>query len=576
METQITFNSFMNAYLKTNQDYDIFFENNKYYIFFNLRVTQMRLKIELNYYSITGRHQFKLPGFITQEFLVQENQILRQIDMWGMIKIIVNELEKNISKVNTDKFLMNIKNSHNNLGLIFEQLKQEQITSLYLPRVCFQLSESGLLGGHQIHPSPKNCDGFGDNEFITYFPEFRNQFQMHYFLAPAQNVMSASILSYTTNDLIERNFLIKNNFGDNILIPVHPWQAKYIQQNQLIKKMLDNNTIINLGPMGRYFTATTSVRSVYCAEASFMLKLSLNVMITNSVRMNYTRELSRAISVAKFWQSHIASGFISNFPNFSAITDPAYVCLHDNGKMIEESAVLFRNNPFVNMENNVTCLAALCHDSPIQSGNRFNSIIPAIAQKYQLGEMEVAILWFEKFLTIGIEPLLWLFTYYEIALEAHQQNLVLELNDDGYPKHVYYRDSQGYYISYMGLKKLNDCIYDDFAQGSSEFISHHFTYYLISNSVFGIINALGYCGVISEAKLISVFQQFIIKLNRSWKNKMNNYLETLLYNKMLPFKDNLATKLCDLDELTAPLEHQSVYVNIINPFFLEDQENSYG
>ena len=96
--------------------------------------------------------------------------------------------------------------------------------------------------------------------------------------------------------------------------------------------------------------------------------------------------------------------------------------------------------------NNVSCLAALCHDSILSQGNRFDSLIANISQKYALNTQQSAELWLDKFLSICIEPLLWILSYYGIALEAHQQNLLVKLDTDGLPIYCYYRDSQGYYI----------------------------------------------------------------------------------------------------------------------------------
>ncbi len=565
---EITLKNLLNAYLKNNKNYEYKVIDNVHYLHISFKEAKAVLIASLSYFSIVGRHQFKFPLNI----LKLGEDIPQPIDFFTSVEMILSALMESNKVLNADSinFIEQIKGSYRNLKLTFSQLDCQQINELFAQRVNFKLTESSLLAGHQMHPTPKSCDGFTSEEFIAYYPELRNQFQMHYFLASKENVMSDSLLSNTTNDLLQKYFLDGKNYGDDILIPIHPWQAQYIKNLAPIKKMLEDKTLTELGPLGQYFNATSSIRSVYSERVPYMLKLSLNVMITNSVRMQYERELSRAISVGKFWKSIIATQLKNKFPSFNAITDPAFICLQYKGQIIEESAVLFRNNPFMDADNNVACLASLCQDNPFKSGNRFNEIIPQLAVNYNVTDKEASILWFNKFLQMCIEPLLWLFTHYEIALEGHQQNLLIKIDRDGMPECGYYRDSQGYYISDNALSKSDNNlgIYHDFATGSTEFIAHHLSYYLICNSVFGVINAIAYAGYINEIELIKSLQKFIFSKDKEWINKVNSYLNTLLNNKTLPIKDNLGTKLFNMDELTAPLEMQSIYSEIPNPLNL--------
>ena len=421
-----------------------------------------------------------------------------------------------------------------------------------------------------MHPTPKSCAGFSDEEFCQYYPEFKQQFQLHYFMVKSSNLYTKTNLAQGSNELIKQYLLNTNNDYSGSLIPIHPWQAKYLYQLPRIQQMLKNNTLIDLGIQGEYFSASSSIRSVYAQNSSFMLKMSLNVMITNSVRMNYERELYRAIAVDKFWHSDIARDIQLHYPQFSAITDPAFLCLRDDeGKLIEESAVLFRHNPFMETGNNVSCLAALCHDSVLSQGNRFDSLIVSISQKYALSKQQSAELWLDKFLYTCIEPLLWMFSYYGIALEAHQQNLLVKLDAEGLPIHGYYRDSQGYYISEEAMLRYPEHgeIFSTFASGTTKFVNHHFSYYLIGNSLLGVINALSQLREINEQALINKIQDKFKSWQQKWHDAPYDYLGFLLTHSTLPYKDNLSTRLCDLDELTAPLAQQSIYSELHNPFY---------
>jgi siderophore synthetase component len=53
-------------------------------------------------------------------------------------------------------------------------------------------------------------------------------------------------------------------------------------------------------------------------------------------------------------------------------------------------------------------------------------------------------------------------------------------------------------------------------------------------------------------------------------------LQGLLFNPTLPYKGNLLTRLHELDELIAPVENQSVYVQLPNPLFMTEKDVSYA
>ncbi len=563
----ISLKNFLNSYLIKQTQLKPIAHGNCLFIDIPLSNRDEKLRVQIDSISLSYRYQFKFPVL-----LLKIDQTEELLDNNQVIEILLEDLAQRHNspsdKIERVKQLIN--NSDYNLQLSLNKLPQAQIKSLYQTRVDFKLSESALIAGHQMHPTPKSCAGFSDEEFCQYYPEFKHEFQLHYFMVKSSNLYAKTNLDQDSNTLIKQYFINHtDDYADN-LIPIHPWQAKHLFQLPQIQQLLQNKTLIDLGIQGERFSASSSIRSVYAQNSPFMLKMSLSVMITNSVRMNYERELERAIAVDKFWQSNIAKDIQQHYPQFSAITDPAFLCLRDDeGKLIEESAVLFRHNPFMETGNNISCLAALCHDSVLSQGNRFDSLIMSISQKYALSKQQSAELWLDKFLYTCIEPLLWMFSYYGIALEAHQQNLLVKLDAEGLPIHGYYRDSQGYYISEDAMLRYPEHaeIFSTFANGTTEFVNHHFSYYLIGNSLLGVINALSNSKEINEQSLINKVQDKFKSWQQKWHDAASDYLGFLLTRNTLPYKDNLSTRLCDLDELTAPLAEQSIYSELHNPFY---------
>lgn len=556
--------NFLNCYLLGKDNYSVIKHEANDYLEINLPKVGVTLWVKLDYYSLTSRHQLSFPVYQLS------GNTLKLIDFWQVIDLVLEELRlsQNLPIANLIKFREQIENSLHNQEITVTNIAEAN--GLTAPDVDFALSEASLLSGHQLHPSPKCCFGFSKDEYLTYYPEFANAFQLHCFLVSLDCVHNDSRTNISLTGLIDNNPITQEIPEDKYLLPLHPWQANYLLSLDSVQKMLANGQLINLGALGKKFRATSSIRTVYYRDSKYMLKLSLNVMITNSVRMNQARELDRAIAVTEFWQTDIANEFDQQYPFFIPIKDPAYLCLKYDGQLIEESAVLIRDNPFYTNQFNVSCIAALCQDNPFEPGNRFNAIIPKLARKLNVEDSAAAQIWFKRFIEIAIEPLLWLYSHKEIALEAHQQNLLVKLNDDGLPITTYYRDSQGYYISERQKAEFASLqhIFNHFALGDSEFVAHHFSYYLICNSLIAVINALGYAGYSEEKILVKIFAEFLHEKQRKWTNRINKYLEYLLSSTTLPMKDNLATRLQGLDELTAPLSQQSVYLNIKNPFYL--------
>lgn len=58
-------------------------------------------------------------------------------------------------------------------------------------------------------------------------------------------------------------------------------------------------------------------------------------------------------------------------------------------------------------------------------------------------------------MNISLKPMVWMYLQYGVALEAHQQNSVVQLKD-GYPVKYYFRDNQGFYFCNSMKEMLNN------------------------------------------------------------------------------------------------------------------------
>jgi siderophore synthetase component len=233
--------------------------------------------------------------------------------------------------------------------------------------------------------------------------------------------------------------------------------------------------------------------------------------------------------------------------------------------------VVIRENPFKQDEaSRTTLLAGLCQDHINGGKSHLANIIYNLAQKEQISPVEASEEWFSRYLDVSLGPLYWMYATYGIALEAHQQNSIIKLDEQGYPAIFYYRDNQGYYFMESKAGELKQAIptlnekSDTICTDSVA--EERFRYYFFYNHLFGLINAFGVNRLIDEQRLLWLLQDKLRVLQEQYGDS-TNLLNSLLNEEMLPCKANLLTRVHDMDELVGSLETQSVYTYVENPLF---------
>jgi siderophore synthetase component len=304
-----------------------------------------------------------------------------------------------------------------------------------------------------------------------------------------------------------------------------------------------------------------------------MFKLSLPVKVTNSLRINMEHELEAGVVVANLFR---LTEFSQRYPKFQTINDPAYISLALPNILESGFEVIIRDNPFkpqekedsANVESSIHSIAAITQ-SPINPGmpSRLARLIYELADKQQRTPQAISLEWFDHYWSCAIEPAIRLYDQHGIALEAHQQNSLLDVSD-GYPSQYYYRDNQGFYLSESHRQSLiklepkvqftEDLFYSD------EMICDRFTYYLIVNQLFSIINRFGLDDLVSERTLLKIARDKLRQLQYELTGIGIDLIQSMLNRREIPCKGNLLTRIDDVDELQAELE-LAVYTQIKNP-----------
>ena len=545
-----------------------------------LSLIQAQLFVPLSYVSRVGRHRI---AALPQIF--QKGQKLN-FSAAAMVSLLLEELvQQSEGHVDAASLVERWIQSRDALQQ-FLNIRAEDFDALVQVEQGFIESEQALILGHSMHPAPKSRTGFVHEDWQKYSPEACGQTQLHYWLVAPEYIAEGTALEQAFSiqlkqeikwHLSESELETLAAYAHYKLLPLHPWQARYLQSKVWFKSLKAKLKIIDLGEKAWIFSPTTSVRTLASFNAPWMLKPSLSVMITNSIRVNLAKECHRGEMTHRLWHSELGQSILKQCPTLKAVNDPAWIALQLDGEIIDETICIVRDQPFI-PEQQVTCIASLCQDHPVEERNRFNALFDQIASQQKLEDKaKIALDWFKTFLNISLSPLMYVYHRYGMAFESHQQNVLVELKD-GWPQWLWLRDNQGFYY----IEELADEILQQFpelndkahAVGSKAFVDERFSYYFFGNTLFGIINAIGATGFVSEQDLLSVLQQHLFDLLKQYPE--SSLIQSLLYQPTLPYKGNLLTRLYELDELIAPVENQSVYIQLANPLYIKQEDALYA
>ncbi|PSO95967.1 MAG: IucA/IucC family siderophore biosynthesis protein [Cyanobacteria bacterium QS_6_48_18] len=529
----------------------------------------------LRYWSLIGIHLYYFP-ILTQ---YSEEADITVPSNVGIIELIVSELvyiSRDCSKKNylLNRVIQSCKNIQE-----FLKTKNETLNSgTFLGK--FIQAEQSLLYGHQMHPTPKSRQGFTADDLSAYSPELKSRFQLSYFRIHNSIVQEASSLDSKATDLIKDEVLLDPEVDENFknlychqdeysLIPVHPWQADYLLRQESIKRLIYMGWLEFLNCRGRFYFPTSSIRTLYHPKSNFMFKMSMSIKITNSLRVLMKKELYRGIDVHRLSMSNIGKNLYANFPKFLIIRDPAYISLRDDNSQECPISVILRENWFKSTccSADVISIVALCQESAEASDSKLAKLIRYISRHQESSLFQVSLNWFQSYLGISLEPLLWLYSHYGIALSAHQQNSILELKSF-YPHRFFFRDTQDFYYCY-DYYDLLDSIIPGMGIGTenmydTDVIEEIFIYNLFVNNLFGIVNVFATSKLIDEKLLLEYIKNVLVNYNKKYKN-LSKLFEKLLSAAKLPCKGNLLTSLYDMDEVAASNPGRPYFVYIDNP-----------
>lgn len=534
----------------------------------------IRCLLEVIYEStVVGRHQF---GRVFTSRSSAKGW--EETDYFTVMIHAIQELHFKERGTHYDELLVRLLDSCHTMTAYIEG-RQSDAHRLNDPEQSFIESEQSLLFGHWLHPTPKSRQGMACWQHERFAPELKGNFPLHYFEVHQSLIEEESLLHKKTNEILMEavrrvmpDISVTKGF---CLIPMHPLQAEWLLQQDHVKQLIEQNTLKSLGTLGSTYTATSSFRTLYTPAEEWMLKFSIPVKLTNSLRVNKRHELKAGLIMTRVMGK---LPFLNEYPHFHMIEDPAYLTI--KLPAMEESGfeMILRANPFSGEKGSGICsIASLTQDPLPGEQSKLHSVITQVAGAEKCVK-SVSLQWFKRYWRHAIEPLIHLYDQHGIALEAHQQNSLIDLSQ-GYPDAYYYRDNQGYYLADTEreqlleieprLEKTPELFYTE------SLIEDRFTYYAFMNQLASVIYRFGADGLIGEDELIDWVRAQLESLEKTCSGRGQRFVSGLLNAKKLPCKANLLTRLHDVDELEAALE-QAVYTEVNNPFAKERKGHTYA
>lgn len=290
--------------------------------------------------------------------------------------------------------------------------------------------------GHPYHPNFRVKKGFNSDEVLHYSPEFDAQVSIHW-AALHHSQAFTSIDKSSFQLLFAHHFSqefqnwchklhAKNLNPDNYLpLPIHPWQWNN-KLKSLCSILMDSNQFLMMPHMQKT-KPSMSFRTMMPLDSSGPhLKLAVGVHTTSAMR---------TVSPASVFNSSRLSDWLTNVlrhhQNFGGCLfiarDLAGINSSDSSIPAHEKkhvAMLVRENPLqlISEQQQLIPLAALFNVSPI-------SHVPLLSELIDSSKINPRT-YFSEYCHCILASQLYLLLRYGIALEAHQQNTLVIIQNN--------------------------------------------------------------------------------------------------------------------------------------------------
>lgn len=312
---------------------------------------KQRLALPLSYVSLLGRHRYQGSIYLINNVnSSSEHQVdldtnqANKIDFSLAVSLLTSHYYPNIDVKTRERFFNRVGESTRYIQHAFQALEHRSLANN--SDDTFIQSEQSLIGGHSMHPAPKSCEPLNEAQQHTYLPEYAQQFAIEWFAIHPDYIATQTKtpqLLHTFKALLQSNLTLDGKTTNHIptliqqgwlALPMHPLQAiewrKSIENHDLTEFVVD----CQLSTHG--WTATSSTRAIYHPQLAWMLKVSLPVKLTNSLRLLSEKEAKRGVQFSQMLQTTTGQEMQQRMPQTEFIQEPIWASVKDsNGQCLD-------------------------------------------------------------------------------------------------------------------------------------------------------------------------------------------------------------------------------------------------
>lgn len=529
---------------------------------------QQALHCKVTYFSPTQHHRFAFPARLVN------GSGSRAVDFATLAQLIVDKLQHQqmLPATGCEAFYQRVMESHVHTHQAIDA--RHDWPALREKPLNFGEAEQALLVGHAFHPAPKSHEPFSQQQAGRYLPDFAPHFPLRWFAVDkaqlAGDSLHLSLQQRLTRFAAENAPQLLSELTDQQwLFPLHPWQADYLLEQAWCQQLVEQGLVKDLGEAGTPWLPTTSSRSLYCATSRDMIKFSLSVRLTNSVRTLSVKEVKRGMRLARLAQTGRWQELQARFPTFRVMQEDGWAGLRDlQGNVMEESLFALRENLIVDQSHSQTnVLVSLTQSAPDGGDSLLAAAVKRLSRRLNITEKQAAHAWVDAYCQQILKPLFTAEADYGLVLLAHQQNILVEMQKD-LPVGLIYRDCQGSAFMPHAAGWL-DVIGEAQAENvfTREQLLRYFPYYLLVNSTFAVTAALGAAGMDTEVSLMARVRDALDAVRREVTHK--TCLDYVLESPHWNVKGNFFCYLHDHNENTI-VDPSVIYFDFGNPLLAQE------
>lgn len=434
-------------------------------------------------------------------------------------------------------------------------------------------SEQALTGGHNMHPAAKSCEPLTLAQQRAFLPEFGGEFALQWLAVHRDHLAGNSALGQPVRrfllELWQRDFagdLAHLPSSDYVPLPMHPLQAEAWLASASAQALGDKVQLLPQVSGG--WTATSSTRAIYHPNHQWMLKVSLPVKLTNSLRLLTAAEAERGIQFSHLLRTAAGAELQQRLPTTLFLEEPVWCGISDlEQRPMPLSVVCFRHNPLQQAQaasDQFHLLASANQVSDPRRDTVTGSWVKLFAKTQNLSIAVAAKKWLSAFLDAVIHPICVVRCDYGIVLLAHQQNILVQIAA-GCPTGVALRDCQGMGLTDLALTRFESVFAREQAGYfmSTAQVNPYQAYYVLGNTLLSTLAAIAADCQVQEAELWQVCRDKFDQYRRRHPQDSSFY-DYLLQSKTLRWKRNFFCFLADFNEATLA-DPAEIYCETANP-----------